>query len=103
MRRLYQAADRIEAQFLVDFLDRHLIEARVLGDYLSGAFGELPVDIFPTVWVLEDEDVPRARELLARFLEQPDGDGGSAWICPACGERVEAGFDLCWNCGRSRD
>jgi hypothetical protein len=102
MRRLYQAADRIEAQFLVDFLDRHLIEARVLGDYLSGAFGELPVDIFPTVWVLEDEDVPRARELLARFLEQPDG-GGSAWICPACGERVEAGFDLCWNCGRSRD
>lgn len=103
MRRLYQAADRIEAQFLVDFLDRYLIQAAVLGDYLSGAFGELPVDIFPTVWVLEDDDLPRAQELLARFLLQAAAEPGPAWVCPACGEQVEEGFDLCWNCGRARE
>ena len=103
MHRLYQARDRIEAQFLADFLDRHLIAARVLGDYLSGAAGELPLDVYPTVWVLEDEDLPRARELLARFLGQASSEPGPSWICPGCGERVEAGFDLCWNCGRSRE
>jgi hypothetical protein len=103
MQRLYQAADRIEAQLLVDFLDGYLIRARILGDYLAGAFGELPVDIYPSVWVLEDEDLPRARELLARFLSRGEAASGPIWVCPTCGERVDAGFDLCWNCGRARD
>jgi hypothetical protein len=103
MQRLYQAADRIEAQFLVDFLDRHLIEASIFGDYLAGAFGELPVDIYPTVWVLEDEKLPRARELLARFLSEAVSQSGAGWVCPGCGERIEGGFELCWNCGRARD
>lgn len=103
MRRLYQARDRIEAQFLRDFLDRHLITATVLGDYLAGAAGELPLNIYPMVWVMEDEDLPRARELLARFLDQDSTDVGSAWVCPGCGEGVEAGFDLCWSCGLHRD
>jgi hypothetical protein len=101
MRPLYQAKDRIEAQFLRDFLDRHLIRAAVLGDYLAGAAGELPVNIFPTVWVIEDADLPRAQELLASFLAGPAA-AGPDWTCPSCGERVEGGFDLCWNCGRSR-
>lgn len=103
MRRLYQARDRIEAQFVRDYLDRHLISATILGDYLAGAAGELPLNIYPTLWVMEDEDLPRARELLARLLDQGGGDVGPAWDCPGCGERVEAGFDLCWNCGRYRD
>ena len=103
MRRLYQARDRIEAQFLHDFLDRHLITAAVLGDYLAGAAGDLPLNIYPTVWVMEDDDLPRARELLARFLDQDSADAGPPWVCPGCGERVEAGFDLCWNCGLHRD
>ena len=103
MLRLYEARDRIEAQFLRDFLERHLISATILGDYLAGAAGELPLNIYPTVWVMEDEDLPRAQELLARFLDQGSADAGPAWVCPGCGEPVDAGFDLCWNCGRHRD
>jgi len=103
MTPLYQARDRIEAQILHDLLDSHLIPTAILGDYLSGAAGELPLDIFPTLWVVQDDDLPRARELLATFLENPDPEGGPAWVCPGCGETVEPGFDLCWNCGRRRD
>ena len=103
MRRLYQARDRIEAQFLCDFLDHHLISATILGDYLSGAAGELPLDVYPTVWVTNNEDLSRAQDLLARFLDQSGAQIGSAWICPGCGESVEAGFDLCWSCGSQRD
>jgi hypothetical protein len=102
MRRLYQAKDRIEAQFLHDFLDRYCIPTTVLGDYLSGAAGELPVDIYPTVWVIEDEDLPRAQELLTRFREEATVQAGPDWVCPRCGEPVEGGFDMCWNCGHSR-
>ncbi len=25
------------------------------------------------------------------------------WTCPKCGSKVDAGFDVCWNCGTSRD
>jgi hypothetical protein len=104
MHRLYQALDRIEAQFLRDFLDRHLIEAVVLGDYLSGAVGELPADIYPSVWVVDDRDLDRARGLLRRFLADCDGRGRDGpWTCPQCGETVDGGFDLCWQCGRARE
>lgn len=103
MHRLYQARDRIEAQFLRDFLERHLIRTAVLGDYLAGAAGDLPVDIFPTLWVVDDDDLSRARELVDRFLSQSAAEeSGMPWTCPACGETVEGGFDVCWNCGHER-
>lgn len=103
MQRLYLARDRIEAQFLRDFLDRHLIETVVLGDYLAGAAGQLPADIFPAVWVLEDEDLERARELLPRFIAEGEGQpAGVPWTCAACGESVEGDFSVCWNCGHPR-
>lgn len=103
MQQLYQAADRIEAQLLRDLLDRHLIEAQVLGDYLSGAVGELPADIYPTVWIIEDDDLPRARELLAAWLnENAERDGARSWVCRGCGELVDGSFDLCWRCGHGR-
>jgi hypothetical protein len=103
MQRLYLARDRIEAQFLSDFLDRHLIETVILGDYLAGAAGQLPADIFPAVWVLEEEDLERARELLARFLSESRGEpAGAPWTCEICGETVDGGFGLCWSCGHPR-
>ena len=70
---------------------------------LSGAAGELPLDIFPTLWVVQQDDFPQARELLATFLENPDSEGDPARVCPGCGGAVEPGFDLCWNCGQRRD
>ncbi|WP_373509081.1 DUF2007 domain-containing protein [Thiocapsa sp.] len=103
MQRLYQARDRIEAQLVLDFLDRHRLEAVILGDYLSGAAGGLPVDIGPTLWVVEDDELERGRTLLGRF--QADAllpSDPATWHCAGCGESVDGGFDLCWNCGQAR-
>ncbi len=102
MLRLYQARDRIEAQFLHDFLERHLIRSVVLGDYLSGAIGQLPVDVYPCVWVIEDGDLPRARELLESFRSDADRGDAPSWVCRACGELVDGSFDYCWHCGAER-
>ncbi len=103
MQRLYQAADRIEAQLLSDFLDHHLVENAIFGDYLSGALGELPADIYPSVWVVYDDDLPRGRELLQRFLADCARDTGRSWVCRGCGELIDGGFDLCWRCGADRE
>jgi hypothetical protein len=99
MHRLYQAGHRIEAQLLSDYLDRHLIDNTILGDYLSGAIGELPADIYPSVWIMHDDDLPRARDLLARFIADNNRESERSWVCRGCGELVEGGFDLCWRCG----
>ncbi len=56
MKKLYEAADRIEAQMLRDALSSAGVEAVILGDYLAGAAGELPANIWPAVWVVTDSD-----------------------------------------------
>ncbi|MBT2972044.1 MAG: hypothetical protein B6D72_04110 [gamma proteobacterium symbiont of Ctena orbiculata] len=98
MRELYQAADRVEAQVLKDYLDREGVETVIIGDHLSGAVGELPADIFPTLWVLDENDLERAKRLTERFFNRPPVSG-TAWRCAVCGERIEPGFEVCWNCG----
>ncbi len=101
MRRLYEAADRIEAQRLVDILAEHNIQAVILGDYLSGGIGELPADIYPAVWLPEDGQWFMASHLLDKFLT-PDSRADRSWICAGCGETVEGVFEVCWNCSRER-
>lgn len=101
MRRLYQAANSLEAQHLVDFLADHDVRAVISGAYLSGAAGELPLNIFPSVWLVHDGDWLRAGYLLDEF-RQPAA-AAQAWTCAQCGETVEGVFEVCWNCGNCRD
>jgi hypothetical protein len=100
MQPLYEARDGLQANLLRDHLAAHHIQSVVLGEYLSGGAGELPAVNFPVVWLLEDRDLPRARQLLEDFLA-PAAAGGD-WRCPACGAEVEGSFELCWQCNRPR-
>lgn len=103
MLKLYEAADRIEAQILKDSLRDHGIESVILGDYLSGAMGELPANIYPEVWVLDDQEMVKARRLLSDFTKYHDQrEATGDWHCVNCGEWVDAGFDVCWNCATPR-
>jgi hypothetical protein len=105
MLKLYEAADRVEAQMLMDYLQSYHIQTVLLGDYLTGAVGELPANSFPVIWVVEDRDLPRARELLTYFRSERSNDDESPrrhWVCTACGETLEAEFLICWNCGKER-
>lgn len=97
MERLFEASDRLQAQQLFDLLAEQGVDAVILGDYLSGAIGELPADICPTLWLLSSQDLSRARALLAAFLAGPQ-ETTSCWTCPGCGERNDGQFRLCWRC-----
>ena len=99
MLKLYEAADRIEAQVLQDYLRDAGVETAILGDYLAGAAGELPANIYPEVWILDAGDMEKARDLVREFTKgaAPREQNGD-WRCLTCGETVEAGFEICWNC-----
>ena len=81
----------------------HGIAAEVRGEHLTSGWGELPVDVC-SVWVMEDDQLDRANELLVAFLSGSlariySGDG---WTCERCGETLEGQFTACWSCGATR-
>lgn len=103
MHRFYQAQNEIEAQLLIDYLHSSHIQAVMLGQYLSGAAGDLSALNFPWVWLMEARDVPRATQLLEEFRARRSGiQDQPDWTCPSCGHAIDGAFDLCWNCGEGR-
>jgi hypothetical protein len=102
MKQVYLAENPIEAHMVADLLQAEGIEAVVQGEHIFAVRGALPVS-YPTVWVLDEDDYDRARQLAldydhGSFVEQ----GREPWACPQCGERIEGHFDQCWHCGAER-
>jgi hypothetical protein len=68
----------------------------------SGA-GELPfVEVVPQLWVLNETDVGRAKELISTLDESENAQQSQPWDCPSCGIAQEAAFTHCWKCSSSR-
>jgi hypothetical protein len=64
----------------------------------SGA-GELPfVEVVPQLWILNDADVVRAEALIKELRDPVSCEQPQAWICPGCGQSLEANFTHCWKC-----
>lgn len=53
--------------------------------HLSNAMGGISVQVAEQDW--------DAAQAVMRAAP-----GGEPWVCPSCGARVDAGFDLCWRC-----
>lgn len=97
LKRVYVAADPLDAGFVRGLLESSGIETLIKGDMLWGGRGELPVtdDTAPTLWV-SSNDYARARALIEeiqRPVEHPQ------WKCPGCGEVNDGTFHQCWQCG----
>jgi len=106
MQQVYLAADPADAHLVKGFLESHGIEAIVRGETLFALRGEVPLtaDTLPTVWIVDDGAVARARELLDEYHRSraPGSDKGRPWRCPKCGEQLEPQFTNCWQCGATR-
>ncbi len=100
MRRVDSAPNLVIATLWADALTSAGIEARVFSRYLSSIAGEIPPnEAEPTVWVLDDADLDRARALLRELRRPLRGPG---WNCLECGEHHGPQFAQCWNCGAAR-
>ncbi len=102
MKKVYSSLDRIHTQYLKEVLGENGIACILRNEFLGGAAGELPImETWPELWVLDDAQAERAIELIAAVEAAQVGDPG-AWDCPGCNETIEAGFDVCWQCGTPR-
>ncbi len=106
MQQVYVAHDPAEAHLVKGLLEANGIAALVHGEAVFGLRGEVPVttETLPTVWVLEDSEVPRARDLIAEFGQgqRASPSHGRSWTCPKCGEQLEPQFTDCWRCDTAR-
>jgi hypothetical protein len=83
---------------LRNVLEQADIACLIKNEQLSGGLGEIPfLECLPELWIVRDEQVPRAEQLLAE-LKNADTTG-PAWTCTACGELNEPQFGVCWRCG----
>ncbi len=105
LKKLYVAANAVDAHMLEGLLEREGIAAVVRGDDfvpLQGGtlFG---MEIRPSGWVFNDEHLSRARELAHGFGRRPlpSDRPPATWTC-RCGETIEEQFTECWSCRRPR-
>jgi len=104
MKKLTEADNNIQAQFIVDHLVAAGIPSHSNGKYIQGAVGELPALQGPAIWIEDDRQLTKAKELLISLLSNPEQSQyyQKDWQCPECSELLEAVFTQCWNCGHVR-
>ena len=103
--KLLVVANAVDAHLFKELLEQEGIAAVIRGDDMLPLQGGhlFRMEVRPSVWVLDDERLPRAREMAADYSSR----GGSSteavetWSCP-CGEVVETQFTECWSCGHTR-
>jgi hypothetical protein len=101
MIKVFENFDFSRVGQMQSLLESHGIQTFMRNEYGSSVVGELPfVEVVPQLFVLEQKDVARAKELL--LLDLPMETSDEDWVCPECGIDIEGNFSGCWKCGMNR-
>ena len=96
MKRVYSSFNQTAVYHDRNLLEAEGIEVMVRNAMLSSAMGELPpAECQMELWVMNEQDVTRAQEILNRRISGPE------WTCN-CGEKLGPQFTQCWKCGAYR-
>ena len=98
MKKIYSAANLVEAQIMLDLLGHVGIKARLFNEHAQGGLGDISfIQAYPEVWVINDHDQERAKKVAHHYDQSPIET--AVVFCPACGEENPRNFQLCWHCG----
>jgi hypothetical protein len=101
VKRIWSGSSLHDTTHFKNLLDQAGIGCMIKNRELGGALGDLPVlDCGPELWVLRDEDEPRAAALLRETVVNLERSA-PPWRCARCGEVNEAQFAACFNCGNA--
>ena len=100
MKRIFCSPDSAEVGLLEGMLKEAGVSCVDRNEQVSQAFPTAP--FYPELWVVNDEDYPRAIRLLEAW-RHPAFEIRPPWTCPKCGEVLEGQFRACWKCGTERD
>lgn len=98
MKKLTSSESLVTINHFKNVLESEGIPCQIRNEFLGGIAGEMPLqEIWPELWVINDIDHDRAKQLLDNAIadESPQAN----WKCRQCGEDNEGQFAACWNCG----
>ena len=102
MIKLFVSQSLVEVETRKEVLEQEGILCTVKNQQGSSLAGEVPfAEVFPELWVIHDEDYPKAKDLLDNW-EKTIPVAETPWTCSACGERHSAEFTSCWKCGNEK-
>lgn len=99
---LYRARDAREGALLQAMLGENNIDAWVSGGQAALGFGELGADALLVDVRVGQDDAEEARRLVEGFWKDDQRADQGPWMCEACGEGNDTGFDTCWSCQAER-
>ena len=99
MKKVFVSQHLFEVEMRKERLEQVGIPCLIKNQRSSGLAGEIPfTEVFPELWVIQDEDAYRAGQVLEEeLITQPSNPG--AWVCTGCGEHHERQSSECWRCG----
>jgi hypothetical protein len=93
----------VEIEAVRSRLEDEGISCFIKNQHASSLAGEVPFsEVFPELWLAEDDDLPKAQELLTSW-KNAGANRAPHWTCATCGERHEDQYTECWQCGSARD
>ncbi len=85
------------------FLQAQGIPAVVTGEASATTMSHIGAALGGVQLFVHQEQADRALELIREFSKTPPALSGGNLKCPACGEKFEPGFEVCWKCGATLD
>lgn len=103
MRQIFVSQLLVEVESLKDILDQADIPCTIKNQQSSMLAGEVPfAEVFPELWVIRDEDYPKAKQLLDDWTNAK-ATGNTDWTCSGCGTQHAGEFTACWQCGKEKE
>ena len=103
MKKLTSSITIAHVGLLKGVLEQEGIPCLIKNESLTMTSGFVPfTECFPELWVVNDEDLSKAQEVLDNF-QTPEPGLHKDWRCATCGEDNEGQFALCWSCGREAE
>lgn len=97
MRLTYRHENRGLVYSIKNILAMHNIDCHIKNDFGNTMGAEFGIgNTLLELWVSDDADYERAREVIEQELEEPKNQ--KAWVCQSCGEENAGEFALCWSC-----
>jgi hypothetical protein len=103
-KKIYSAANSIEAHMIQGLLERESIETNLSGEGLAIATGGLPADVIQVKIFVNEEKYTEALEIISDYeqiLKLPAKDGEN-WECKECNKINPETFEICWSCQTNR-
>jgi len=98
---IYKAANSHEAHFIQGLLKRESIKSQLLGENLSLAIGELPIEAMQVDILVPKNNFSKSKKIISNYeknlsLNKQDNE----WKCTKCNKLNPFNFDICWNCNK---